>query len=75
MGGLFSGGSGGQASKPTIIAGGFADDGAKELPTAASAQVTRRIQQQITARSGRTSTNLSQPGTRPYLANYLGNTG
>jgi hypothetical protein len=78
MGGLFGGGSGSGSGSTSakIVAGGYPDDGAKPFPTSASDTAVKRIRQTLQARSGRTSTNLAgDAGTRPYFAQFLGNTG
>ena len=72
------GGSGGgkkpdkKPDKKKIIAGGFADDGAKGMPSAAGSLANiRRLQQAIIARSGRTSTDLTG-GSRSFVGALAG---
>lgn len=58
-----------------ISSGGFVDDGAKRMPSAADALVNnnaKKIRQQLVSRSGRTATDLT--GTRAYVSPFLGST-
>lgn len=58
-----------------VSSGGFIDDGAKRMPSskdAIYAENLRKIRQQLSARSGRASTNLA--GTRAFVNNFLGGT-
>lgn len=68
---------GGITSDPAgrkISSGGFVDDGAKRMPSAADAITgnnAKRIRNQLTSRSGRAATDLT--GTRSYVSPFLGN--
>lgn len=60
--------------------GPYPDDGAKRMPTANSPNAmaaARKKRNQITTRSGRSSTRLvnDTPGTRPYTNSFLGSAG
>lgn len=66
-----SGGSGGKRN-PRKPAGGYKDDGAIHMPNSnATLEAIRKIQQELAARSGRTSTDLTS-GRRSYFGSIVG---
>lgn len=68
---------GGQTATPgkPVSSGGFADDGARRMPSASDSiamENLRKLRATLSSRSGRGSTNLS--GTRSYVNTFLGGT-
>lgn len=88
FGGGGGGGGGGNAAQNGVIggvtsdpagrkisSGGFVDDGAKRMPSASDKTTAENARQKalnLTARSGRTATDLS--GTRAFVNTFLGGT-
>lgn len=80
MGGLFGGGSkrGSRSGNGSNRGPEYADDGSRPMPSymnPAAIEAARERRLAMTAKSGRSSTNLSgTPGTRAYVNTFLGGT-
>lgn len=64
---------GGLPAGPGVSSGGFADDGARRMPSASdkvARENSRNKRLRLSASSGRQSTDLS--GTRAYVNSFLG---
>lgn len=72
----------GHRDKADTSTGPYPDDGARRMPSTSSPgylEAARNQRLQISARGGRTSTNLTgrsaAAGVQTYINNFLGNTG